>query len=299
MKIVLATDGSPGSTIAAAFVAANLVPDFAAPVEVVTVSEWPAHDDGWEVSERVGASLPPEGSALHAATDVLRRHAFPTTATVLAGRADAAIAGFARSVGAGLIVLGSRGLHGWRRAVAGSISSSVAHASSVPVLVAGTPGRVSRVVVGYDGSESARAALEAAAGLPLAGPPEWVVCVAYEAAPPLASGIAPTMVAAIEDAYAADLAAAKRAAEVVAHEAVVMLAAHGITAPAAVGHGPAPDVLLDVASHALPSLLVVGDRGQSHLRRLVLGSTSAALLGVGHVDVLIAHGPPPGPLSGH
>ncbi len=299
MKIVLATDGSTGSTIAATFITANLMPDLDAPVEVVTVTEWPAHDDAWEVSEHVGASLPPEESPLRAATNVLREHAFPTTGTVLSGRADTAIAGFARSVEAGLVVVGSRGLHGWRRAIAGSISSSVAHASSVPVLVAGAPGRVSRVVVGYDGSEAARAALEVAAGLPLAGAPEWVVCVAYEAAPPLASGIAPTMMVAMEEAYAADLAVAKATAEAAAREALGMLAAHGIAALTALGHGTAPDVLLDVAGHAVPTLLVVGDRGRSPLRRLVLGSTSSALLGAGHVDVLIAHGPPPGPLPEH
>ncbi len=299
MKIVLATDGSAGSATAAGFIAANLAPDLEAPVEVVTVTEWPRHDETWEVTEHIGSSLPDEDSPLRAATDVLRQHAFPTSASVLAGRTETAITGFARSVAADLVVVGSRGLHGWRRTIAGSVSSNVAHASSVPVLVAGTSGRISRVIVGYDGSPAARAALAAAAVLPFEGAPEWLVCAAYEATPPLASGIAPTMTMAVEEAYEADLASARATAEAAAREAVAMLSDHGITAHAVVAHGPAADVLLDLASRATPSLIAVGDRGQSPLQRLVLGSTSAALLGAGHVDVLIAHGPPPGPLPEH
>ncbi len=289
MKIELATDGSAGSTIAAEFVAANFAPDEPTTVHVVAVDEWSGAGQSAGAAEDFGTAEPPEDSPLRSATDVLRRHTFPTTATVLRDHPDRAITGFARAAGVDLIVLGSRGLHGWRRLVSGSVSSGVARASSVPVLVAGSAGRVGRVIVGYDGSGAARAALQAAARLPFARVPEFVVCVAYEAMPPLASGMAPTMLAAAEEAYAADLAAAEQAARETAREGVSLLAAAGITASPIVGHGPPSGVLLDLAARDVPSLIVVGDRGRSTLKRLVLGSTSAALLAAGHVDVLVAH----------
>jgi nucleotide-binding universal stress UspA family protein len=289
MKIVFATDGSAGSTAAAEFMGANFAPDGSAPVLLVTVVERPSSDTRADETQDVGAGLPADGSPLRAATDVLRRHAFPTTATVLHGHPERSIPEFARAAAADLVVVGSRGLHGWRRLAAGSVSSGVARGSSVPVLVAGSSGRVGRVIVGYDGSDPSRAALRAAAGLPFAVKPEFVVCAAYEAAPPLASGMAPTMLAAAEEAYAAALEEAEHAAGLAAREGVDLLGDSGITASAVVGHGPPSDILLDLAAHDVPSLIAVGDRGRSRLERLVLGSTSSALLGAGRVDVLVVH----------
>lgn len=289
MKIELATDGSAGSTAAAQFLVANFVPDGSTPVHVVTVDERPGPGDAASPIEDLGAAELPMDSPLRPATEVLRRHAFPTTAAVLRDHPERAIAEYAGAAGVDLVVVGSRGLHGWRRLVAGSVSSGVVRASPAPVLVAGSAGRIGRVIVGYDGSGASRAALQAAARLQFASAPEFVVCVAYEAKPPLASGLAPTMLAAAEEAYAADLDAAEEAARETAREGVALLAAAGIAASSIVVHGPPPDVLLDLAARDIPSLIVVGDRGRSPLKRLVLGSTSASLLGAGHVDVLVAH----------
>jgi|SRR5215204_991556 len=51
------------------------------------------------------------------------------------GRADEEIVALAEEIGAGLIVMGSRGLGGIRRALMGSISGSVARHAHCPVLV--------------------------------------------------------------------------------------------------------------------------------------------------------------------
>jgi nucleotide-binding universal stress UspA family protein len=51
------------------------------------------------------------------------------------GRADEEIVRLAEELGAGLIVLGSRGLGGVRRALMGSVSDSVVHHAHCPVLV--------------------------------------------------------------------------------------------------------------------------------------------------------------------
>jgi nucleotide-binding universal stress UspA family protein len=51
------------------------------------------------------------------------------------GRPDAEIVGLAEELGAGLIVLGSRGLGTLRRALMGSVSDSVVRHAHCPVLV--------------------------------------------------------------------------------------------------------------------------------------------------------------------
>ena len=51
------------------------------------------------------------------------------------GRPDAEIVGLAQELGAGLIVLGSRGLGRLRRALMGSVSNSVIRHAHCPVLV--------------------------------------------------------------------------------------------------------------------------------------------------------------------
>ena len=71
------------------------------------------------------------------------------------------------AVGAGLLVVGSRGLGAVRGALIGSVSSySAAHAESPVAIIpaeAGTP-RLKRIVVGHDGSERSDAALSWAIG---------------------------------------------------------------------------------------------------------------------------------------
>jgi len=52
-----------------------------------------------------------------------------------AGRADAEIVALAEQIGAGLIVMGSRGLGGVRRALMGSVSDSVLRHAHCPVLM--------------------------------------------------------------------------------------------------------------------------------------------------------------------
>ncbi|MEU1721588.1 universal stress protein [Actinomadura sp. ATCC 39365] len=68
----------------------------------------------------------------------------------------------AESPAADSLVLGARGLGGFTGMSAGSVSVAVAGHAAGPVVVVRTPpqGRHDRVVVGFDGSEHARAAME-------------------------------------------------------------------------------------------------------------------------------------------
>ncbi|AHY48029.1 Universal stress protein family [Rubrobacter radiotolerans] len=51
------------------------------------------------------------------------------------GRPDAEVVALAEEIGAGLIVLGSRGLGGMKRVLMGSVSDSVVRHAHCPVLV--------------------------------------------------------------------------------------------------------------------------------------------------------------------
>ena len=54
---------------------------------------------------------------------------------LLIGRPDSAIVWLAEKLGAGLVVVGNRGLGGIRRALIGSVSDSVARHAHCPVMV--------------------------------------------------------------------------------------------------------------------------------------------------------------------
>ncbi len=81
------------------------------------------------------------------------------------GRPDAEIVRLAEEIGAGLVVLGSRGLGPIRRALVGSVSSSVVRHAHCPVLVVrdGQHGLAGPIVLAVDGSEESKLATEAAA----------------------------------------------------------------------------------------------------------------------------------------
>jgi nucleotide-binding universal stress UspA family protein len=86
------------------------------------------------------------------------------------GRPDAEIVRLAEELGAGLIVLGSRGLGGVRRALMGSVSDSVVrHAHTSVLVVRGGDGEEDRppgsIVLALDGSEEATFAARVAAKL--------------------------------------------------------------------------------------------------------------------------------------
>ncbi len=133
------------------------------------------------------------------------------------------------------------------------------------------------IVVGYDGSEHARRALERAAEV-ANGRTVIVVSVVPMAAP---SGRAP---------------AALDPDEVTRHreqldEAVRLLAARGVPAEAyePLGNpiGDPADALIHVARDRDASLLAVGTRGLGATKRLLLGSVSEKLVREAPCDVLV------------
>jgi len=173
-RILLATDGSPEAERALG-TAAKLSETLGAELHLVSVEPMP-DPLSWPEARIMSPELRGDmrERAEDAARDTLEGQAEKiremdvevSGVHAVAGRPDAEIVRVAEEVGAGLVVLGSRGLGPVRRAVMGSVSLSVVHHSHCSVLVVregvdgGLPGRV---LLAVEGSKESRAAAEAAA----------------------------------------------------------------------------------------------------------------------------------------
>lgn len=194
------------------------------------------------------------------------------------GRPAETITDLAQDLGAGLIVVGSRGLGPVGRLVMGSVSEGVLDLATCPVLVvrggeeAWPP---DRIVVGEDGSPGARGATRLAAGMGSALGVEVLLVRAHPVVLPPAeapshswgsAGGIPQDVRAHHDLSL--MGRAEKLREELGYRPRFRLIA-----------GEPASVLLSVAEeHAGSSLLCVGRRGLGLLDRLRLGSVSTKIL---------------------
>jgi nucleotide-binding universal stress UspA family protein len=181
-----------------------------------------------------------------------------------------ALARLAEDLEPAAVVVGSRGLSGLR-AVLGSVSDFVVYHSPVPVLVVPYPlladeraaAAAGPVLVAHDGSSSAQRALAAAASL-FAGRQLLVATVGEDAADP---GLLGEGGAAIAEA--------------------VRLEPRGVVQnPRAVA-----DALAAFAADRGAAVIVVGSRGRSAHRQILLGSVAMAALHHAHRAVLVVPDP--------
>jgi nucleotide-binding universal stress UspA family protein len=191
----------------------------------------------------------------------------------------------ARSAGASLLVVGSRGRSGVVARLLGSVSASCVERASCPVLVAHraapqrADGGYARVVVGIDGSASSRCALRWAGQYARRAGAHLEVVLAWTDADVLSARFGPVPAGSTAqqgmDRWAGeivdDVFAGRRPADL------------RVTAEA----GSASDILLRRAHHA--RLLVVGTRGYSGIENLALGSVSARCVAQARCAVVVVH----------
>ena len=132
------------------------------------------------------------------------------------------------------------------------------------------------IVVAYDGSEPARRALDRAAALASQGASVTVVS-AVSVQHPAAIGRTAGPVDPDElQERNRELAEAER-----------LLAERGVHAKAIEVVGDPPDAIVEAAKEAGADLIIVGTRGQSLAKRLMLGSVSTGIVHHAHCDVLV------------
>jgi nucleotide-binding universal stress UspA family protein len=132
-----------------------------------------------------------------------------------------------------------------------------------------------RIVVGYDGSEHARRALERATDIAKLRGARLAVVSAAPVSLLLRGGAA-----AVEPVVAEERAAALEAAR-------GYLADKGVEADFVEGHGDPADVLVQEAEERGGDLIVVGTRGLSTGQRWLLGSVSTKIVHHAPCDVLV------------
>jgi nucleotide-binding universal stress UspA family protein len=144
-KVLLATDGSRDAELALA-TAVDLANSTNSQLHVVTAA--PGSPDAVYASHEIGFHYETYEEAMRAikndAQEILDEQVRKVEqaggkvagAHLMTGqRKDQAIVGLADEIGAGLIVMGSRGLGGLRRALMGSVSDSVVRHAHCPVMV--------------------------------------------------------------------------------------------------------------------------------------------------------------------
>ncbi|MCA2230167.1 universal stress protein [Nonomuraea aurantiaca] len=176
----------------------------------------------------------------------------------------------AESASADSVVLGSRGLGGFTGMVLGSVSMAVAGHAAGPVVVVRGPveGRHGQIVVGYDGSERARAAMEYAIEQARARQARLQVVYAWQA--PLSTPYATAYSSALESAFEQQKRAAREAVSPWREKNPDV----ELTDEQVCEHPVA--ALMNASASA--DLVVVGSRGMGGFASAMLGSVSRGVL---------------------
>ncbi|GHC77787.1 universal stress protein [Nocardiopsis terrae] len=183
----------------------------------------------------------------------------------------------AASPGAVAVVVGSRGLSGIAAAFVGSVGIELAARAAVPVIVlprdhAAAHGVRSRVIVGVDGSEPSRRALEFAFSQAEFADTDLVAVNAWQPLVAFAAATGPIPPELFDDATAAE--AARQALD--EELADLQLLHPGVRVRTRVVRAHPVVALLEEATPA--DLIVVGSRGRGGFRGLLLGSVSHSVL---------------------
>ena len=278
-RIVVCVDGSLGGEHALRF-AVNEARARGLGVEVV---------HAWSQPVSVyPAELYTDPDAYRSAGDHVLTHAVATVADIAGGteistrlvQEDAASALLDAAAEAELLVVGSRGRGGFTGLLLGSVSRTCLHLAEIPVVVvpSGWTGRpVNRIVVGVDGSAPARWALDWAIEAAAVHGARLRVVNVYDLAP-----VVPVVGAPVADGELLD-----KSSQALLEEVTADRRESGVEIELVPASGPPARTLLDAAVDA--DLLVVGSRGLSGLRRLLVGSVSQHVVYHSTCPVAVVH----------
>jgi nucleotide-binding universal stress UspA family protein len=288
--ILLATDGSREAQLAAA-TAADLARRTDSGLHLIHVGEVPVvyHPERhgyraeYEEHEREAQQL------LEAQVERIKgAGATVVQAHLRMGRADEEIVALAEEIGAGLIVMGSRGHGRIRRALMGSVSESVVQHAHCPVMVVRADPIVfpAKILVATDGSKEAELASSSAADLAKRTGSELhlvhvghIPPVFYES--PGTWALDPDLQSRMEER--AEQEARARLDEQVQR----VREAGGEVAEAHVRLGRPDAEIVGLAEELGARLIVLGSRGLGPLRSALMGSVSHSVIRHAHCPVLV------------
>lgn len=162
-----------------------------------------------------------------------------------------------------LVTIGPRGAGMLKSLRLGSTADWLLRQPVSPLLIARQPGLVRKVLVATDGSEHARRAVHTLANLP------WL------------DGVGVHVVTVAERRFDSD-DALKSAADGLSGSGADIV-------DAVVRKGRPTQAIIDEVEDVDPDLIVMGARGHGKIRRLVVGSTAAAIAGSLDRSMLVAH----------
>lgn len=295
MRILLATDFSSYADTARSLVKSMTLPHGSRvrivhaiePVTTVAMFAAPALLTVNEAAEREARDLVKQTESL------LRADGVELDGIVGLGRAADVIIDECADFKPDLLVVGSRGRGEIATAVLGSVSAELVDRSPCPVLVART-NRLATIVLAEDGSDNAEAGAGVIADIPaLSSCAVRVVSVVDASFPVVLAdpGLPDTAVEAFR-AYQDSLPILRASHAKFARERAEALSRLGIHTTFEQREGSAAKELIAAAVERHADCLVIGSRGQTGVRRLMLGSVARSVLFHAPCSVLIAHAKP-------
>lgn len=207
---------------------------------------------------------------------------------VAMGRPDAEIVRVAEEIGAGLVVVGSRGLGLIRRAVMGGVSTSVVRHAHSPVLVVRgdqheTDDLSGRVLLAIDGSEEANSAAQAAVEISNATGSELHLIFALQT-----EERAPYSHPLMGERWEASLDQAKhKAREFVDEQARRIEEKGGKVKDVHLAFGKPDEEIVKLGEELEAGMIVMGSRGLGGVRRALMGGVSDSVVRHAHCPVLV------------
>jgi nucleotide-binding universal stress UspA family protein len=296
MRVMLATDGS-GSAAVAAELVGNIRWPTGTSIDIVRVvgeggqdlvaGSWPTV--GFPFSPEAQAAVIRDAmQALVVVAEPLQKLGLNTNHFVLHGRPADALLDWIECYRPDLVIVGSRGVSPFERALVGSVSAELVDGSSVPVLVARRP-TFERVVVAVDGSEIASQAVAAARRWPFLAMAEIRT---LSVAPEHARWWPDELRTAGTGGADGEHEAARESLvehDGIAAEAAAILRAVGFKAHPEVRVGSPASTIVEFATEWEADLVIMGSHGRTGLARLLLGSVARNVLHHASCSVLIVH----------
>lgn len=296
MRVLIAIDGSSAADRAVELAGSVSWPTgtqlrvvtVVEPFEPVLAADWvrPTQETDREMAElEVAAQAALEQSArelAHTGMDISRR--------MMRGRPASQIIENARDFAVDLIIVGNRGHGTIASMILGSVSAEVVDHAPCPVLVV-RRSRITRAVLGHDGSPFARSAESVLADWPIFEKVAIDVTSVAQLGPPWASGLALSAYEPPAAVMAETMEAIIGERREIAERAAGNLRDAGRQVSACVVRGDAAAELIRVAERDEADLIVVGTHGRTGLARLVLGSVARNVMVHAPCSVLVVRQP--------